>query len=378
VAFVLAFGALSNLEVCSLNRAGVSRLEAPTDRISVATVGHPTLTWVQRLAGIHKAAPVLGTMEAGAEPNEFVDIMAKQFDQIDTLSVSSYGIADGDHEELVRALLDGFRERGFRKTHLLRPRGNELRADDVLSRGSLDIIAFPYHGLIALAPTSWVPDTKPFRRRGIRKPEPHPEISLSPRLASLLVNLSGLAPGEVLLDPFCGSGTILAEALVRSYRVLGVDSSEKRVRDAKKNLNWVGSGRRIAGFELRTGDARDLGSMLGKTKADAVVTEPLLVPGLVARPSLETATQLVESARGVYEGALASISEVIAPGRRIVMVVPVIPTMDGKEVSISLEGRLLGLRQYQPGPIMFAYPVRLSFESTRWVRRAVYVFESES
>jgi hypothetical protein len=52
--------------------------------------------------------------------------------------------------------------------------------------------------------------------------------------------------------------------------------------------------------------------------------------------------------------------------------------MDGDEVTLALEGRRLGLRLYQPGPVGFEYPVRLSFESTRWIRRAVYVFESPS
>jgi len=61
-----------------------------------------------------------------------------------------------------------------------------------------------------------------------------------------------------------------------------------------------------------------------------------------------------------------------------VVVVPVILTMDGEEVSMTLEGRQLGLKLFQPGPVSFRYPVRLSFESTRWVKRAVYVFESRS
>jgi hypothetical protein len=73
---------------------------------------------------------------------------------------------------------------------------------------------------------------------------------------------------------------------------------------------------------------------------------------------------------------LASISEVVSPDGRIVMVVPVLLTQEGREVSLVLDGKGLGLKQYQPGPIRFEYPVRPSFESTRWVRRGVYVFES--
>jgi hypothetical protein len=60
------------------------------------------------------------------------------------------------------------------------------------------------------------------------------------------------------------------------------------------------------------------------------------------------------------------------------VVVPVVQTMEGEEVALTLNGRSLGLSLHQPGPTGFEYPVRLSFESTRWVKRAVYVFESRS
>jgi tRNA (guanine10-N2)-dimethyltransferase len=189
------------------------------------------------------------------------------------------------------------------------------------------------------------------------------------------LNLAGLSAGKTVLDPFCGSGTILAEALIRSYRCLGLDSSKNRVRDARRNLSWLASGLRGAKFNLQEGDARDLPAILGNTMVDAVVTEPLLLPSLAARPKTETATSLVESAGEVYADALRSASQVLSPGGRIVIVVPVVPTIEGKEVSITLDGKPFGLRLHQPGPTTFEYPVRLSFESTRWVRRAVYVFE---
>ena len=207
---------------------------------------------------------------------------------------------------------------------------------------------------------------------------PHSEISMSPRLARVLLNLAGLRHGQTVLDPFCGSGTILAEALTMSLRCLGLDAKANRVRDARRNLAWLSGGVANAGYDIRIGDARGLRRMLGRSKVDAVVTEPLLLPRIEARPKTSTASDLINEAGDVYADALASMADVLQPGGRIVVVVPVIQTMDGDEVSLALDGRRLGLRLYQPGPVGFQYPVRLSFESTRWVRRAVYVFESKS
>jgi len=378
MALVLAFGRLSVLEVCSRMGKGISSVETPCERVCVVRVNPPALSFIPGLAGIHKAAPIMASVdEKHPEPSAMVETIAQHLDRVPTMSLSSYEIGDDEHEVLVRSLLDEFRRAGFRKTRLLRPKGNELLADEVLSRNSLDVIAFPYHGGYGLGPTSWVPDSAAMTDRGVSKPFPHSEISLSPRLASLLLNLSGLSPGKVVLDPFCGSGTILAEALVHSYRCIGFDSSESRARDARRNLSWVARGSRGATFNVRVGDARELLTSLGATKVDGIVTEPLLLPALDARPRTSTATVLVERAGYVYADALESMAEVLSPGGRIVMVVPVVRTMEGREVSISLDGRPLGLRQYQPGPISFEYPVRPSFESTRWIRRAVYVFESK-
>ena len=141
-----------------------------------------------------------------------------------------------DYEDFIGQILDALKSRGFKKVHLLRPEGSELHADQVVSRESVDAVIFPYHGGFYLGLTSYVPDTVSLKERGLKKPVPHSEISLSPRLARVLVNLSGIAAGQTLLDPFCGSGTILAEGLLKSLRCFGVDSRRRLIEEARLNL----------------------------------------------------------------------------------------------------------------------------------------------
>jgi len=299
-------------------------------------------------------------------------------DEKSNFSMSSYDVGEDDYEDLVRSMLDGIRAAGLKKVRLLRPPGNELISERVLAREALDVIAFPYHDGFGLGPTVWVPDSASMRQRGTRKPVPHSDIAQSPRLARTLVNLAGLNPGQTVLDPFCGSGTILIEAYGKSLRCLGLDSRASRVQEARENIRWSIGGVTDRGYDVRKGDARELPRMLRGSKVDAIVTEPLLLPRLDARPKTSTARAMVEESALVYNDALASMADCIHSEGRIVVVVPVIQTMDGDEVALTLEGRKLGLKPYQPGPIGFDYPVRLSFESTRWIKRAVYVFEPRS
>ncbi len=376
---VLAFGKLSVLEACTVLAGHVDRAEAPCERVSVLKVKPRGPDLVTDLAGIHKCAPLVEVIGDSTEnPAKLVQSIVGHLEEKSNFSVSGYEVGEDDYEQIARSVLDGVRHDGFRKVRLLRPRGNELLAEQVISRSAIDIIAFPYHGGFGLGPTAWVPDSVSMRERGTQKPTPHADISMSPRLARVLLNLAGLREAQTVLDPFCGSGTILAEALIRSHRCLGLDSKASRVQDARENLGWLSGGPKNAGYDIRVGDARDLPRMLRRSKVDAIVTEPLLLPRMEARPKTSTASALIDAAGEVYGDALASMAEVIQPGGRIVIVAPVIETMDGEEVSLELDGRELGLKPHQPGPIGFQYPVRLSFESTRWVKRAVYVFESRS
>lgn len=67
---------------------------------------------------------------------------------------------------------------------------------------------------------------------------------LPPKLAQILINLCGnLKPGSLILDPFCGTGVVLQEALLMGYRVYGTDVNERMVEYSEKNLEWLSESR---------------------------------------------------------------------------------------------------------------------------------------
>ena len=72
--------------------------------------------------------------------------------------------------------------------------------------------------------------------------------ALRPTVAAAMVELAG-SPDGVLLDPCCGSGTILVEALAAGWHAEGTDIDAEAVAAAEQNA---------AGAAVQLGDAREL------------------------------------------------------------------------------------------------------------------------
>ncbi|MGL4553234.1 MAG: TRM11 family SAM-dependent methyltransferase, partial [Gemmataceae bacterium] len=70
----------------------------------------------------------------------------------------------------------------------------------------------------------------------------HQPASLRPTVAAAMVWLAKARPGQLVLDPMCGAGTVIAEQLARDGRVavLGGDIERSAVRMSRSNLSRLG------------------------------------------------------------------------------------------------------------------------------------------
>ena len=83
-------------------------------------------------------------------------------------------------------------------------------------------------------------DYREIEKRDMDKPVRRNELAISPRLAKILVNLSEVCEREILLDPFCGIGVVLEEALLQGIKVIGVDIDKNAVLGTRQNLKFFG------------------------------------------------------------------------------------------------------------------------------------------
>lgn len=129
-------------------------------------------------------------------------------------------------------------------------------------------------------------------------------ISLHPKLARVMVNLSAIKKEETLLDPFCGTGGILIEAGLIGARVIGSDIEDKMVEGCKKNLDFYD----ITDHKLFCSDIGDIAKHAAEI--DAVVTD---------FPYGKATTTKGEDIRKLYERAFENISCVLKENGRTVI-----------------------------------------------------------
>ena len=86
-----------------------------------------------------------------------------------------------------------------------------------------------------------VQDIDAYARRDQARPARDAKVGmLPPKLAQILINLCGILPeGSRILDPFCGTGVVLQEALLMGHCAYGTDINERMIEYSKRNLEWL-------------------------------------------------------------------------------------------------------------------------------------------
>jgi 23S rRNA G2445 N2-methylase RlmL len=143
----------------------------------------------------------------------------------------------------------------------------------------------------------------------------HLPASIRPTIAAAMVRLADLKPGQTVLDPMCGVGTLLAEAFLSikgkkgadgeawQLHLLGGDIDKSHVRAAQVNMRQFGI------TELQAWDAREL--PLEDASVDRILSNPPF------GKQLSTPEEIVP----LYRQSVREMDRVLRPGGKSVLIV---------------------------------------------------------
>lgn len=204
------------------------------------------------------------------------------------------------------------------------------------------------HKRLWIGKTCAVQDIEAYTSRDMGKPFRDTKTGLlPPKLAQVMLNLATITlPKELrdhiadpsktwekitLWDPFCGSGVILIEALLRKSHILGSDRLDSAIKGCKQNVRWLRTREKMP--KAITDHVFKQNAL--KASPDAIprrptliVTETSLGPALKKSPTKRDVSTLIRKAeeleRGFFECMAKNFPEV-----PIVCSFPVYVTRDG-------------------------------------------------
>jgi tRNA G10 N-methylase Trm11 len=161
-----------------------------------------------------------------------------------------------------------------------------------------------------------------------------------------------------ILDPFCGTGTVLQEALLQGYDVLASDLSDKMIDYTQQNLDWIVRSHRHTGTILDISQADATTHTWPHASAvDAVVCETYLGQPFSAPPSPAKLKEVVGNCNHIISSFLKNIHPQLRPGTPLCIAVPAWRGSDSHFTHLPLTRDLakLGYTLTRP-PLVYSRP----------------------
>ncbi|MEK7095857.1 MAG: methyltransferase domain-containing protein, partial [Patescibacteria group bacterium] len=330
---------------CLLPLPGAALLDIPAGEINFKRLGGTIK--VARLLTILPSSRWADTIEylTVNVPNHLRDLPEGTF----TLGVSVYGI-DVSVKKLGADLLSLKKiiKASGRSVRIVPNKELSLNSAQVLHnklthRGAWELLLVRDGSRTILAQTMFVQDIEAYAARDQARPKRDARIGmLPPKLAQILINLSVPAENREsrmenveetpnsqfpirnsrvrVLDPFCGTGVILQEALLMGYHVIGTDIDPRMVDYAKDNIRWlVEKYQEIEGqVVIEAADA----ILYQWPRFSVVASEVYLGRPLASLPQPEKLKEIVRDVDTITKKFLANIAPQLKVGQCLALAIP--------------------------------------------------------
>ncbi len=211
-------------------------------------------------------------------------------------------------------------------------------------RGGWELLLIKNANQTILAQTMFVQDIEAYAARDQARPARDARVGmLPPKLAQIILNLAlGRAENEewrmknegksravwAILDPFCGTGVILQEAMLMGYDAVGTDIDERMVEYAKKNIQWLVQ--KYPGLSSNVSIEVADATNYKWPHFTAVASEVYLGRPLTSLPLEVEFKKIMSDVNTIIKKFLANIGPQLQPGRRLCIAIPAWRT--GKEL----------------------------------------------
>jgi 2-polyprenyl-3-methyl-5-hydroxy-6-metoxy-1,4-benzoquinol methylase len=343
-------------------QGGAALLDIPAGEIPFA-----------RLGGVVKLGGILSTLDTvkWKDIDKFIVQASKDHSVYVpegklTIGLSLYGLdaSRGDLERTALSIKKAVKSTG-RPVRIVPNKAPQISTPQIIHNklthaNGWELVFYRYGDQTILMRTNFVQDIESYTARDQARPMRDARVGmLPPKLAQIIINLTcdilpknsvsldeaqgasenskvdiqtststasrngnaAIRQVSAILDPFCGTGVILQEAVLMGYGAYGTDLEARMIEYSKTNLEWLvkGMGLQNRSIELSVGDAT---SYQWAEHFDSVACEGYLGLPFAHMPSPDQLQESIQLSNTVMKAFLNNLGSQVKPGFRACIGMP--------------------------------------------------------
>ncbi len=289
------------------------------------------------LAGTVKIAQIL-TAVSVVNASDIVQLLeSKDKSSFSLLSLTSK-ITNAQVLQLATEVKHDLVTTGKHIRYMVPPDGLGTSAAVLKKEHMTEIVVADYENAFLLAEVVGVQEYAAWSQRDYGRPEADGRRGmLPPKIARMALNIASYynkSTLDAVCDPFCGSGTVIAEAVFMGKSAVGTDISPEAISDTTQNMLWLQKQypqQAMSHFELFVADATHLHEKIASESIGMIVTEPFMGDPKIARrihrgDTKSTMEPIISGAlRGLeklYIGCMREWFPLLATGGVVMIAIP--------------------------------------------------------
>lgn len=278
-----------------------------------------------------------------------------------TIGLSAYGykVSPAQVQATALSVKKAIKKSG-RPVRIVPNKETELSTAQVLHNGltsdtGWELFVIKANDRSYLVQTAWAQDIESYTVRDRERPKRDARVGmLPPKLAQILINLAvgtlpvdnpssaeymedeptKTTPGKpqvrpTILDPFCGTGVVLQEALLTGYSAYGTDIDARMVAYTKENIEWLKTAFEFGDYPV-TVEQGDATNYQWPAPFTHVACETYLGRPFTSVPSPEILNRTVSECNVIIKKFLKNIHGQLPEGGRMCLAVPAWQVKTGK------------------------------------------------
>ena len=334
--YIFILGQSSDLakeELFNLLKSQTDEQMTVGDNFLMAKENINPIKFINQLGGTIKIARHLKTIDQlNFSTQEWADMIKIEPDKKIKFGFSVYNGREKDFKK-IQALALSVKKQIKEKGHSIRlvsSREPELSSVIVTKNKLLnaELLFIRHQGQWIIGLTQAVQDFKSYAQRDAYRPRKDNRSGmLPPKVAQMMINLTGADRNKIILDPFCGSGTVLQEAALFGFKkIYGTDNSHKAVDDSQINLGWLEEQYDLStDISIKKIPVEQLANKLNNT-VDLIVTEPFMGDARLLQRAYhkKDVVPIINELQSLYQMAFRQFKKIINQNGKVVFIFPVI------------------------------------------------------